>query len=179
MVLHLPWSVAVSAWVLAQLGEASEPLALLQEGEQLLDRQEAEGIFACRSWGYDSLGRAALRLGRLDEAYRLGERAVESAAGQLGSAAHGWHLLAEAAAHPDRFDGDRAREHYRRALALAEPRGMRPLVAHCHFGLGMLHARAGARHDAQSHVSVAERMYREMGMQFYLEKATTAMRTSA
>jgi hypothetical protein len=56
---------------------------------------------------------------------------------------------------------------------------MRPLVAHCHFGLGMLHARAGARHDAQSHVSVAERMYREMGMQFYLEKATTAMRTSA
>ena len=176
MVLHLPWSVAVSAWVLAQLGEASEPLALLLEGEHLLDRQEAEGIFACRSWGYEALGRAALRLGRLDEARRLGERAVESAAGQLGSAAHGWHLLGEAAAHPDRFDGDRAGEHYRRALTLAEPRGMRPLVAHCHLGLGMLHTRAGNRHDAQSHVSVAEGMYREMGMQFYLAKATTAMR---
>ena len=26
--------------------------------------------------------------------------------------------------------------HYRKALALAEPRGMRPLIAHCHFGLG-------------------------------------------
>src|SRR5262245_63548934 len=44
-------------------------------------------------------------------------------------------------AHPDRFDAERGETHYRQALALAEPRGMRPLVAHCHLGLGKLCAR--------------------------------------
>ena len=178
LVLHLPWGVALSAWALAQLGEASEALARLREGEQLLEHQEAEGIVACRSWGYNGLGRAALLLGRLDEAWRLGERAIKSSAGNLGYAARAWHLLGEIAAHPDRFDADRAEEHYRRALALAEPRGMRPLVAHCHLGLGTLRGRTGHRHDAQTHIAIAATMYREMGMPFYLEQAAAALSTS-
>ena len=35
--------------------------------------------------------------------------------------------------------------HYRQALALADELGMRPLVAHCHLGLGKLYRRTGKR----------------------------------
>ncbi len=46
------------------------------------------------------------------------------------------HLLGDIATHADRFDAESGELDYRAALALAEPRGMRPLVAHCHLGLG-------------------------------------------
>ena len=149
VVLLLPAAVASSAWVLAQLGEASEALNRLREGEQLLERQAARGIVGYRGWAYHALGRACLLLGRLDEARRLGDRAVESSPGHPGFAAHALHLLGDIATHPDRFDAERGEAHYRQALALAEPRGMRPLVAHCHLGLGKLYRRTGKREQAQ------------------------------
>ena len=48
---------------------------------------------------------------------------------------------------------------------------MRPLVAHCHLGLGKLYRRTGDRAKAQEHLTTATTMYREMGMSFWLEKA--------
>jgi hypothetical protein len=58
---------------------------------------------------------------------------------------------------------------------LAEPRGMRPLVAHCHLGLGKLYRRTGKREQAQEHLATATTMYREMGMTCWLEKTETEM----
>jgi len=40
---------------------------------------------------------------------------------------------------------------YREALAIAEPRGMRPLVAHCHLGIGKLYRRTGKPKQAREH----------------------------
>jgi hypothetical protein len=49
---------------------------------------------------------------------------------------------------------------------------MRPLVAHCHLGLGKLCWRTGRRQEeAQEHLTTATTMYREMDMLFWLEKA--------
>jgi len=171
VVLLLAWAVASSAWILAQLGETSEALNRLQEGEQLFERQAASGIAAHHGWGYQSLGRACLLLGRLDEARRLGDRAVESSLRQPGFAAHALHLLGDIAIHPDRFDAERGETHYRQALALAEPRGMRPLVAHCHLGLGKLYRRTGKHEQAHEHLTTATAMYREMDMRFWLEQS--------
>ena len=56
---------------------------------------------------------------------------------------------------------------------------MRPLVAHCHLGLGKLYQRMGKRHEAHEHLSTATTMYRDMGMRFYLEHAEAAMRKPA
>ena len=62
------------------------------------------------------------------------------------------------------------------ALALAEPRGMRPVVAHCHLGLGKIYRRAGTRKRASEHLTNAATMYREMGMRFWLEQVKAEMR---
>ena len=62
-------------------------------------------------------------------------------------------------------------EHYSRALARAEELGMRPLVAHCHLGLGRLYRQAGDDAKAQEHLTTAKAMYRGMDMTFWLEKA--------
>ena len=53
---------------------------------------------------------------------------------------------------------------------------MRPLVAHCHLGLGKLHSSTGKRDQAREHLTTATTMYREMDMRFWLEKAEVEMR---
>ena len=171
VVFLLPAAVASSAWALAQLGEASEALNRLREGEPLLERQAARGLLGYHGWAYHSLGRAPLLLGRLDEARSLGDRAIESSPRHHGFASHALHLLGDIATHRDRFDAERGEAHYREALALAEPRGMRPLVAHCQLGLGKLYAHTDKREQARDQLSTAATMYREMDMRFWREQA--------
>ena len=48
---------------------------------------------------------------------------------------------------------------------------MRPLIAHCHLGLGTLYRRTGQRERAHEHLHTAVAMYREMGMTYWLEQA--------
>jgi tetratricopeptide (TPR) repeat protein len=176
IVLDLPNAVASSAWALAQLGDAGEALTRLREGEQLAGRHLARGYRGFVGWTYQVLGRTALLLGRLDEARSLGDRAVESSPRQPGFAAHALHLLGDVATHPDRFDAESGEAYYRHALALAEPRGMRPLVAHCHLGLGRLYRLADKRTEAQEQLGTATTMYRELDMPFWLEQAEAAFR---
>ena len=170
----LSFAVILSAWGLAQLGEPSAALSRLLEGEQLLERYGASGYIGALGWFCPWLGRAALVLDRLDDARRLGDRALEFSPRQPGFAANALHLLGDIAGHPDRFDAASAEANYHKALALAEPRGMRPLVAHCHLGLGKLHWRTGKREQAQEHLTIAASMYRQMEMQYWLKQAEAA-----
>jgi hypothetical protein len=88
-------------------------------------------------------------------------------------------LLGEIHAHRDPPDVERAEAAYVEAMARAEPRGMRPLVAHCHLGLGKLYRRTAKREQAQEHLTTATTMYREMGMTYWLEKAEAEMKELA
>ena len=55
----LPGAIATSASVLAQLGEVREALTRLQEGDELLDRQVAQGMITQHlSGAYHALARA-------------------------------------------------------------------------------------------------------------------------
>jgi tetratricopeptide (TPR) repeat protein len=83
-------------------------------------------------------------------------------------------LLGEVSARRD--PSEHADRNYRDALALAERLEMRPLVAHCHLGLGKLYRRTGKREQAQEHLTTATTMYREMEMTYWLEKAETEQR---
>ena len=61
-----------------------------------------------------------------------------------------------------------------RPSPLATELGMRPLVAHCHLGLGTLYRRTGDSAKAPEQLTTATTMYREMGMTIWLEKAEAA-----
>jgi hypothetical protein len=67
-----------------------------------------------------------------------------------------------------------AEAHYQLAMALAEALGMRPLVAHCHLGLGKLYLKVGWPEQAQSELSIAVDLYRSMEMTFWLPQAEAA-----
>ena len=123
--------------------------------------------------GIIPLGEAHLLAGKLDEARRLGERAVDVCVAHRERGHHAWalRLLGAVAASGPAVDRAVAGRHYQQALALAEELGMRPLVAHCHLGLATLYRRTDKRQDAQEHLATATMMYRDMGMTYWLEKA--------
>jgi Flp pilus assembly protein TadD len=52
---------------------------------------------------------------------------------------------------------------------------MRPLVAHCHLGLGTLYAKIGRRAEARAALSTTIELYRAMEMTFWLPQAEAAM----
>jgi sugar phosphate isomerase/epimerase len=68
-----------------------------------------------------------------------------------------------------------AEECYRQSMLIAQERGMRPLVAHCHVGLGKLYRNRGNREQAREFLGNATAMYREMDMPLWLEKAESAL----
>jgi hypothetical protein len=53
--------------------------------------------------------------------------------------------------------------------------GMRPLIAHCHLGLGQLDRRTGEGVKADEHLTAAKMRYRQMGMTFWLAKAEAGL----
>jgi class 3 adenylate cyclase/tetratricopeptide (TPR) repeat protein len=125
----------------------------------------------------------ALRVCRLAEGYLLARRMADAVAAAHQALAlavqhkergsEGWtlRLLGEIAAYADPPDMDQAESHYRQALALAGELSMRPLVAHCHLGLGTLYQKVGRDEQAQSDLTTAAEMYRAMEMTFWLERA--------
>ena len=88
----------------------------------------------------------------------------------MGFAAHALHLLGDLAAEPDRFDAENSIAHYRESLSHAQARGMRPLIAHCHRGLGKDYSRTGKPAEARKNLASAVKLYREMDMTFWLDQ---------
>ena len=115
--------------------------------------------------------------GHLEEAHALAEHALALAREhqERGHQAYALRLLGEIAARREPPESDQAGDYYRQALALAEELGMRPLVAHCHLGLGKLYAKRGRRAEARADLSAAVELYRAMEMTFWLPQADAAL----
>ena len=96
-----------------------------------------------------------------------------------GLVLRGRRLLGEIVSCHDAPHVATAEAHYSAAIALASELGMRPLVAHCHLGLGKLYRRTGQRDEAREHLATVATMYREMDMRFWLEQAEATMRELA
>jgi predicted RNA polymerase sigma factor len=52
---------------------------------------------------------------------------------------------------------------------------MRPLMAHCHLGLGKLCLKVGQREQASVAITTAIDLYRTMEMRFWLPQAESAL----
>jgi tetratricopeptide (TPR) repeat protein len=124
-----------------------------------------------------SLGEAQLLAGRLEEAHTLADRTLAHTCEyqDRGYQAYALRLLGEITAQCEPPEPDQAGDYYRQALALAEELGMRPLVAHCHLGLGKLSATIGRRAEARAALSAAVELYRAMEMTFWLPQAEAAL----
>ena len=167
-----PDVAALLGYVYAFTGRTEESLALVAGAVKAF--RARQGHVAPASILVSAV-RAYLAAGRIDEAttYAREVLALTRQLGLRGIEAGALFLTADIAAASGAESAD---GHYREALALAEPRGMRPLVAHCHFGLGKHYRRRGDREQAQEHLTIATAMYREMGMTYWLEQAAAEMR---
>jgi hypothetical protein len=85
------------------------------------------------------------------------------------------HLLGDIAAHREPSETEPAEARYRQARDLAEDLGMRPLVAHCHHGLGRLYGHTGRGEQARAALAAAIDLYRAMDMIFWLPQAEAAL----
>jgi tetratricopeptide (TPR) repeat protein len=167
------------AWALGAAyhgtGRRAEGVALMEDAARGL----AGRIVALVAWPgrVGALGGAYLLDGRLADATRIAQDGLAAARqrGERGVEGHVLRLLGDIAAHPDHLEVDTAEAHYRQALALAEELGLRPLIAHCHFGLGKLNRRTDARQQAREHLTTAATMFGEMDMGSWLEQAEAAM----
>ena len=94
---------------------------------------------------------------------------------ERGHQAYALRLLGEITARHKPPEREQAEAHYRQALTLAEELGMRPLMAHCHLGIGKLYATSGRHAEARAELSVAIELYRAMEMTFWLLQAEAAL----
>jgi tetratricopeptide (TPR) repeat protein len=128
-----------------------------------------------------SLGQSYLSAGRSEDASRCAREALVACRQQSSRnvEANALHLIGDIAIRREPPALEEAMQHYNQALAASDELGMRPLVAHCHLGLGKLYRRTGARQQAQEYLTIARTMYREMDMRFGVEQAEAEMRELA
>jgi class 3 adenylate cyclase/tetratricopeptide (TPR) repeat protein len=168
-------------WILAGLGSASALQGRLAEGRALLEEASRESIRTGGLHGHASrvawLSEVCRLAGRDEEAWQRAHQSLDLARQQKarGDEALALHQLGTVQAHTHPPDVAQAGDHYRQALALAEELGMRPLVAHCHFGLGTLYTKIGQREQARAALSAAIDLYRAMEMTFWLPQAEAAL----
>jgi tetratricopeptide (TPR) repeat protein len=159
------------------LGAAHALAGHVVEALPLLERAAREGEAIGFRYGHSlvlaHLAEGCRLAGRIDEAGSIAERALALAReqGERGHEAWILRLLGEVAAHRGSYAREGAHALYREALGRATDLGMRPLVAHCHLGLGKLYRSTGRPSEADEHVTIATTMYREMDMRFWLEQA--------
>ena len=179
--LSQEWDIAyLTPIVLAALGHVYARSGRVEEGVSWLQKALAgytsAGIGYLHSMSTVQLGEAHLLAGRVEEAWEFGTRAMVLARerGERGHEAWAHLLLGETSSHRDCPDLAAAEAHYATSTALALELGMRPLIAHCRFGVGKLHGRAGDRRVTE-HLTTAASLFHEMGMQFWFEKAEAEM----
>lgn len=157
-------------YLYALSGRVADGLALLNEALAAL---ESMGMFQWRSSVLVHLGEAYLLAGRPRDATTIAKNAVALTRerGHRGYEAWALYLCGEAALHKEPPHFETAGASYGAAVAIASELGMRPLVAHCHLGLGKLYRRKACSQKARRHLSAGIRAYRELEMRFWLAMA--------
>jgi tetratricopeptide (TPR) repeat protein len=175
VLLCLPTAYVIAGLALAWLDRPIEGLSYLERGVTTL---ESMGAKFDLSLAYLAWAEGLLLSGNIQDAKRRADRALELAVAsdERGNEAGILCLLADISASEAPPALERAISFYEQAKTLAGELGMRPLVAHCHLGLGRLSRRTGKREEAREHLSTAATMYRDMNMGFWLEQAEAEMR---
>jgi tetratricopeptide (TPR) repeat protein len=159
------------------LGTAYALAGRVPEALPLLEQAVSQGRRGGHALYLVHLSRAYLLAGRTEEALARAQQALSLAQDhkQRGYQAYALCLLGDIAAQRDPPESVLAAAHAQQALALADELGMRPLVAHCHRGLGVLYVAAGQREQARSELSTAIELYRTLEMTFWLPQTEATL----
>jgi tetratricopeptide (TPR) repeat protein len=116
-------------------------------------------------------------VGRLAAAIPLAHEALAMAQDrqERGFQGYALRLLGAITAQGPAPEVTAAAGYYQQAIGLAQELGMRPLLAHSHFGLGSLYSCLGQRAQATTALSTAVELYRAMAMAFWLPQAEAAL----
>jgi class 3 adenylate cyclase/tetratricopeptide (TPR) repeat protein len=173
--LHLVEPIIGSLLGLAHCGSG-----LFETGIPLLEEcaKTGDGIFPFSSQVAANVAEGYLMARRLQDAHEAAMRALDIAVAHSERGHEGWahRLLGDISADSYGAPPDGPAAHYQAAHAIGNPRGMRPLVAHCHLGLGKLYRQTRDSERAKQHLTTATTMYRDMGMTFWLEQADKQMK---
>jgi tetratricopeptide (TPR) repeat protein len=155
-------------------GRVGDGVSLL---EQAVQQTEALNLFHRYALWLAWLGEAYLLADRPNDAYTFAERAVAHARShkEPGHQAYALRLFGEIVAHGHRVELEQAEAAYRRAFALADELGMRPLQAHCHLGLGALYRKMRQLEQARDELSAAIELFGAMDMTFWLQRANALL----
>jgi class 3 adenylate cyclase/tetratricopeptide (TPR) repeat protein len=124
------------------------------------------------------LAQAYLLLGKREEADLIASQALDTSRrhAERGREAEALYVLGEIGLSTISMDIPRVQDHYRQAMVLADEIGLRPLIAHCHVGLGKLYRRTERQQQAKEHLTTAITMMREMEMGLWLERAEAELK---
>ena len=144
-------------------GRVAEALPFLEEAASMV--RSGQAMYTAR------LSEAYLLAGQITKARTLAGQTLALARDRKERGFQAWALLGAIASQNDPLETESGEAYYRQALALAEELSMRPLVAHCHLGLGKLYAKIGQREQGRAELSAAIALYRTMEMTFWLPQA--------
>jgi class 3 adenylate cyclase/tetratricopeptide (TPR) repeat protein len=159
----------------ALCGRSDAALPLLEEAVEQAGTIRVSARYAL---GLSWLSEAYLLAERTQEAAELATRALHLSRNHHERGHEAWvrRLMGEIAARRDPANVDEAVDHYGQATTLAGELGMRPLVAHCHFGLGRLYRRVGQRTQAEEHLRRSFSMFAAINMKSSSELAQAEQR---
>jgi hypothetical protein len=147
--------------------------------EGALRRDAANGDMALVAFNRAHLAQCYQGTGRAAEALTTAMEAIDLARRyqKLGQEAWAHFTLAGILALHDAPDLAGAQTALHESLRLARDQGMRPLEAQCLLELGSLPSLPSEQRC--EHLTTATRMFREMGMQYWLEKAEAVLALGA
>jgi len=173
--VYVPYVASRLGAAYAHAGRISEAIPHLEQG---VENSAAAGRVAFLSLSTAWLSEGYMLSGRLEEATAAAERALDLSKKHKERGHQAWalKLLGDIALHRDPPNIELAEAHCRRAFALSNEIGMRPLQAHCHVALGRICGAAGSADQAQAEFSAAVDLYHSMEMTFWLNRADAALR---
>ena len=171
--LLVPATARYLARAYAYVSRTDEALPLIEEALRLSNAQKLGSL---QAWCESSFAFAHLAAGSWREAEKAASLALEHAR------RHGYRpvevlalrTLALALARSTPSELARAEGLCHEALAIADKIAMRPEVAHCRAELAQIIAQDGRRAEAQPELAAAIKLYRAMGMTWYIAQAEAA-----
>jgi class 3 adenylate cyclase/tetratricopeptide (TPR) repeat protein len=157
------------AYLLAN--EPNRALTVLEEGTKPDNLQASfwpTHSLTVLAEAYRAAGEISLATGAASSALKLAEEREERGF-------EAWAMFVMAGINAEAGRLQEAKQWYRRAFQQASSLSMRPLVAHCHKGLGDLHIKTESSEEARPELAAAIELYRSMDMNLWLLQAEFAL----